>query len=102
MVRNFNVQAVHKYTYPATYNFRDDADGAVPSGWTDDSGGTCTAKIIASLGGHRKVLELDVVSANEAWLYQNFTATPSGTVEAYIRTTDVSKRSRVCRSKVLI
>ena len=27
MARNFAVKAVHKQMYPATYNFRDEADG---------------------------------------------------------------------------
>lgn len=92
---NFQALKIFKQMYPATYNFKDDAVGAFPDGWVDNSGGTCTAEIIQAIGGHRKVLELDVVSANEAWAYNIFSNAPSGTVEAWIRTTDVTKRSRV-------
>lgn len=44
--------------YPGTYNFKDDALGSAPSGWTDNSGGSTSATIIRSLDGHRNVLQL--------------------------------------------
>ncbi|KKM22779.1 hypothetical protein LCGC14_1621830, partial [marine sediment metagenome] len=44
--------------YTATYNFEDDADGGFPSGWTDSDGVDCETTIIASLDGHRKVIQL--------------------------------------------
>ncbi|KKK94208.1 hypothetical protein LCGC14_2685160, partial [marine sediment metagenome] len=49
---------IHKQIYPATYNFKDDADSAEPSGWTSSNGADCTTTIISNLDGHRKVLKL--------------------------------------------
>ena len=59
MGRSFKTLAVHKQMYPATYNFRDDANGDFPSGWTDDDGAGCETTVIASLDGHKKVLQFD-------------------------------------------
>ncbi|KKM48230.1 hypothetical protein LCGC14_1557850, partial [marine sediment metagenome] len=82
--------------YTATYNFEDDADGAFPSGWTDNSGGSTTATIIASLDGHRKVLQLsDNDGADSAIASNSFSAQPSGTVEFYWSMDDVTDGSYV-------
>ncbi|KKM60068.1 hypothetical protein LCGC14_1545600, partial [marine sediment metagenome] len=44
--------------YGATHNFKDDTDGAEPTGWTIVDGTNCETTIISSLDGHRKVLQL--------------------------------------------
>ena len=88
MVRNFNVQAVHKYMYPATYNFRDDEDGAEPTGWTSDNGAGCTTTIIASLDGHRKVLDcLDGNPATTFLIEKTLTAATVIYFEFWVRFT---------------
>ena len=62
--------------YPATYNFRDEADGAFPSdsNWTDQDGAGCETTVITSLDGHRKVLQFYDNSATlRAQAVSNFT-----------------------------
>ena len=98
MARSFAVKAVHKGMYPATYNFRDDADGAVPTFiTTDDSGGTCTVTIIPSLDGHRKVLKLyDPDAANRCICYHAFASGQvTGTIEFFMHTTDATFENSV-------
>ena len=92
MVRNFNVQAVHKYTYPGI-NFRDDAVWAEPAGWTTDNGAGCGTFVVASFDGHRKVLRLsDVSAANSCHIYTTFEGQASGTIDLWIGTTDITKK----------
>ena len=69
--------------------------GAVPDGWVDTSADSNTGLIIAELDDHLFPIELSVLSASEVFLTKSFTAMTSGIIDAWIRTTDVSKRSRV-------
>jgi len=70
--------------YPGTWNFKDDTVGSAPSGWTDFSGASCTATIISSLGGHRKVLELsDNNAAANAFIEINLIQGLDSTWEFY-------------------
>ena len=95
MARNFNVQAVHKGMYPGI-NFRDDADGAEPAGWTSNNDASCSTVIIASLDGHRKVLQFyDFNAAGVAFVKQTFTTQTSGTIEIWIRSNDVTDRFQI-------
>ena len=57
MTRNFAAKAVHKYMYPATYNFRDEADGTSRTdiGFVSIEAST-HCEIITVEAGHRKVL----------------------------------------------
>ena len=61
MGRAFQVLAIHKQMFPATYNFRDEANGTEGDdiGFIDsyDETGDPYIKIIASKDGHKKVLE---------------------------------------------
>ena len=87
----FTARKIHKQIYPATYNFKDDADGDNPTGWTVDEGGG-TINVIALLDGHRKVVEMDDTSgADNVTAKQSFSSgQASGTYEYWIRTTDAT------------
>ena len=88
MTRNFAVKAVHKDMYPATYTFRDESDGSVPSGWVDaDNVGT----IEAVVDGHRKVYRHTDTAANEI-VYNELGDQTSGTIEFWIRFEQENKR----------
>ena len=54
----FEARKIFKQMYPATYNFRDDDNGAFPADWIDYDGTDCSTTIIASLDGHKKVMQL--------------------------------------------
>lgn len=96
MARNFAVKKVRKQMYPATYNFRDEKDGntgleiAFINGFYA-AAADGYAKIIASLDGHRKVLELfDNSPAGTTNIIHDFT-TQDGTgitIEFWHRTED--------------
>ena len=95
MVRNFAVEAVHKQVYPATYNFRDEADGTsgtdiefVDSAIVDTN---TTVQIIAVLDGHRKVLELfDNDGAAAVTINNSISDITFGTYEYLVRTSDAN------------
>ena len=95
MVRNFAVKAVHKQMYPATYTFRDEADGT--SGTDIDGIDTETAtdtgyniQVIASEDGHKKVLKAITNGDNGTYAlwYDSFTPQTDGTIEFWIKYID--------------
>ena len=91
MTRNFTAKAVHKYMYPATFNFRDDTVGSEPTGWTTVNGDGCTTTVITSLDGHRKVLDcFDDSGVNVFLLYTTFTAATIINIELLVRFTALS------------
>ncbi|MBD3312562.1 hypothetical protein GF352_03875, partial [archaeon] len=76
--------------YPATYSFTDDCVGCDPEGWTvDESGGVVS--ILSFIGSHNRVAALEDTNANSVYLYDDFTARESGTVELFMRITDMSQ-----------
>lgn len=83
---NFEARVIHKQMYPATYNFKDEADGTEGDDldFIDayDETGDPYIKVVALKDGHRKVLEFynDNVSDNTD-LQHIFTAQTSGTIE---------------------
>ncbi len=82
--------------YKGTYNFRDDAVGSEPSGWTSNNDADCTTTIIASKSGHKKVLQLsDQSGVGKTEITQTFVdgAQVSDTIEFYWETSDISKNS---------
>lgn len=62
---NFTARKVFKQGYPGTENFLNDEIGSFPSGWTDGSGGSTSATIIAELDAHMNVLQLDDQDAGD-------------------------------------
>ena len=83
------IYKVLKQGYPATYNFKDEADGT--SGTDIDFVDSATLyngalEIIASWQGHRKVLRLtdDVTAGEDPNFAHNMTQATSGTVEFFI------------------
>lgn len=76
--------------YPATYNFLDDVVGGQPAGWTvsREGGEDGTVQIIALLGAHRKVLELDDTGTGRSEIYNDFSAQDYGTIELYVSCSD--------------
>ena len=82
MARSFKVETVHRQMYPATYNFRDEADGTSGTdiGFIDFSDNPTDITITSSFGDHKKVLKsLNVGGASAS--YHTFTQTTSGIVE---------------------
>ncbi len=77
--------------YPGTYNFKDDTVGGNPSGWTLDEGGG-TINIIASIDGHRNVVELDDTDGadNVTMIHTTSTGQTIHTVEFYLEGNDVT------------
>lgn len=81
----FTARKIFKQVYPATYNFKDDADGAFPSGWTDQDGVGCETTVIASLDGHKKVIQMSDNSAvNRAQMVTFPTQELNAKIELYI------------------
>jgi len=80
--------------YPATYGFENDKVGAVPADWTCSNQVDNWANIIPEIDGHSHVLaHYDNTSSDEAYACTTlFPSRSSGTVEFYIRSTDVSKQ----------
>jgi len=73
------------FHHKATYNFKDDAVGSAPSGWSDMGSGSTSSTIIASLNGHRKVLQFaDDDAATIAWVRRTFTQGLNTVIEFYI------------------
>ena len=93
---NSTIYKILKQGYPATYNFKDEADGT--SG-TDIAfvdlatlyDGVC--EIVSDWQGHRKVLRLqdDATPGEDPQFYHNETQATAGTREFYIGTNDVTE-----------
>lgn len=78
--------------YKGTYNFKDDADGSAPSGWTEADTGTTTSRVIASLGGHKKIVHFnDDDAAGRCYIWRTFTQSTDQSIEFWIRTSDSTK-----------
>ncbi|MFX1278701.1 MAG: zinc ribbon domain-containing protein [Promethearchaeota archaeon] len=84
--------------YPATYGFENDKDGTIPQEWNyrltippQDS----YIKVISSLDGHNKVVDLNKgdTFGNHLHFYHYFSAQTHGTIEFWLRTTDVNEGS---------
>jgi concanavalin A-like lectin/glucanase superfamily protein/uncharacterized protein DUF2341 len=79
--------------YPGTFSFSDDEIGDFPSGWNvGESAGEIN--ILSSLDNHNKIVELYDVNQSAFWFYNNFTGQTIGTIEAWIKVTDVIKESK--------
>ena len=96
MGRDFTVKKVLKQMYPATYNFKDEADGT--SGTDIDFVDAATlyngaCEIVSDWQGHRKVLRLldDATGGEDPQIIHNITQATSGIHEFWIGTTDVTK-----------
>ena len=78
--------------FPATYGFESDAHGSNPSGWIISETGA-TIDVINSLGGHNKIIEINKDgSSNWPYIKNLFTmGQVSGTVEFWMRSTDVTQ-----------
>jgi len=100
MGRNFKVLAVYDKMYPATHNFRDEANGtsgtdiefvdtaSIPSGMR--------CQIISNLGDHKKVLELyDHVQATKIDITHDFDAQTDGDIELWVRSDTVNVQTLV-------
>ncbi|NVM05323.1 MAG: hypothetical protein HWN67_23600, partial [Candidatus Helarchaeota archaeon] len=81
--------------YHAIYNFKDVANNSNHEEWDNEStGGWSYTKVIDELGNHSKVYRLhDGGDASWAKISNNFTEITAGTVEFYIRSTDVTRRN---------
>lgn len=88
--------------YTTAMGFINDANAAVPNGWTDNTGAGCTSTIVASAGTHNKVLDLnDASGANYCNIKTRlFGSLTYGTLEVYGRMTDVTKSLviQLCKS----
>ncbi|MFX0132203.1 MAG: PKD domain-containing protein [Candidatus Hodarchaeota archaeon] len=72
--------------FPGTFSFEGDENDSVPDGWVDESGSGCEVKVISTLSGHDKVLELaDDSSSSSASTYTTFDDRMNGTVEMWVR-----------------
>ena len=92
MVRPFKVESVHKQMYPATYNFRDDANGGNPTDWTlDEVGGTIN--IIASFDGHKKVTEISRVDGQISMYYTFVSEEVDETIEFWLGVNDIGAKT---------
>ncbi|KKL97599.1 hypothetical protein LCGC14_1832850, partial [marine sediment metagenome] len=77
--------------YGATYNFKDDDDGAEPSGWVSNNDANCTSTIISDLDGHKKVLKLtDNNGAGKAEITNSYSIQTDATIEIYIAKSDLT------------
>ena len=76
--------------YYGTYDFRDDAIGGNPAGWSiTETGGT--VNVIAEFDGHKKVVEFDDVSGvGNTAIAQIYDQQQSGTIEFWYMNTDVT------------
>ncbi len=93
---NFTAKLIHKQVYPATYTFKGDADGALPSGFTDASGAGASAVVAANWQSHKKVFKLTPqVAGNNADAYVDISEQTSGTIELWIGSDDVSFRTAI-------
>ena len=82
--------------YDTTYSFTDDADGSDPVGWVVTEGAGTTANVIATLGGHRKVLELnDADITTKVIVSQTFDdgGQVSGVIDFWVRVTESDERN---------
>ncbi len=79
--------------YPATYGFENDEVDSVPLGWTDESGGTSSIKIVASEDGHNKVLELKEGSSGDPYAVNAIDDVENGTVEFWMKNVDMTERA---------
>ena len=57
--------------YPGTYNFREEVDGTSGTDidFVDSVSGTCTAIIVASDNGHRKVMKWGGATLNDSAIF---------------------------------
>ena len=77
--------------YPGTYNFKDDAVGANPAGWTfDEIGGTIN--VIASFDGHRKVVELNRADGQISMIHTHSSVQADETIECWIAVNDIGAK----------
>ncbi|MFX0030425.1 MAG: esterase/lipase family protein, partial [Candidatus Hermodarchaeota archaeon] len=79
------------YSWDPYYEIGDNLNGIHK--WEINNGGGCSTKVIDNIGGHRKVLELsDDSSSNMFDIYHSFSPQDYGTVEFFVRTTNVYRR----------
>jgi len=77
--------------YYGTYDFRVYANGVEPNGWTSTNDGGCTTTIIASLDGHKKVLEIDDQNGvGLAKISNSFNVQTDGTVEFWVQGNNIA------------
>jgi len=71
--------------YKGTYNFRDDANGDEPAGWTTNNGADCITTVISSLDGHKKVLQIyDDNGAAKCGILKTITQSADQTIELWL------------------
>lgn len=88
--------ATEEGDYFGTYDFRDDAEGSVPGDWSDNSDYNCWANVTSEIGEHKNVLELyDNSGSGNAQINQHFANKTSGTVELWVRTTNVANYNNI-------
>ncbi|MHA1931361.1 MAG: hypothetical protein ACW96X_02410 [Promethearchaeota archaeon] len=86
--------------YPATYGFENDEDETIPEGWEyrlTIPQGDSSINVISTLDGHEKVLDLNKGNTYGSHLImsQNFSAQEYGTIEFWLRTTDVTEKTEI-------
>jgi len=91
-ITDVNLLPLATLIFPATHDFRDDTVGADPSGWTvDEAGGTIN--VIASLEGHKKVVELDDTNGEDDVILSQTISRTNGIVEFWIRIDENNKQT---------
>ncbi len=79
--------------YRGKYNFKNDADGSNPSGWTVSEPTNTSVQIIAEKGGHYKVVEIyDNSATDKVEFYNDFTKRTSGSIEFFAYNSNVTYR----------
>ena len=67
--------------YPGTYSFQNDANGAMPSGWTGAPGTGCSMYVEALIAGHSKVVRLHDNGPGDADIKNGFSGQVSGSID---------------------
>ncbi len=85
-----------QYYQEGEHSFEDEAVGSEPAGWVSDNDAGCSTNVIASFNGHKKVLQLyDFSAVGRAFIKNTFSVQPSGTVELFFRSDDVTDELQI-------
>ncbi|MHA1280725.1 MAG: LamG-like jellyroll fold domain-containing protein, partial [Candidatus Helarchaeota archaeon] len=80
--------------YKATYNFKDDAVGDDPAGWTIVEPAGTTVEVVASVAGHNKVVKITKTVTDGVYICNNFgsaRSTDGDTIELWVRVAETNK-----------
>lgn len=82
--------------FQAEYNFDKETVGTTGTsiGFVDSVSTAANTSIVASLGGHKKVLKQTNIGGDD-WLDHNFTQATAGVHEFWVRPTDATKLTRI-------